>query len=83
MRVESAGKSRAVWLSDISQLGAPGRRGRKGLRLGLRIEPRQDRLERSEPGRERVAICVDRGPNKSSERVALVAGKFNLHFPLL
>jgi hypothetical protein len=53
-------------------------RQRNRLRLGLRIEPRQNRLERHEPGRERVAICIDGGSQKSGERIVPGVGKFKL-----
>ena len=57
-------------------------RQRNRLRLPLRVELRQDRLERREPGRERVAIGVDGGPKRSGERLALGIGKFKLHSPI-
>jgi len=50
--------------------------GRKRLRLWLQIELRQNRLERREAGGQWIAICINRGSQKSAERVALGVGKF-------
>jgi hypothetical protein len=54
-------------------------RGRKRLHLRLRIEPRQNRLDRHEPHRKGVAVRFDGGLQKSGECVALSIGKVKLH----
>jgi hypothetical protein len=51
-------------------------RRRNRLHLWLQIELRQDRPERRERG---LATCLDRGPKKSGERLALGIRKFKLH----